>query len=75
MDSPAEVRPYRSNEKKLDEKTVSCYFVGYAEWSWRYKFYDPANRTIFETNTIMFFEDILISEENNMHQSINLDEN
>jgi hypothetical protein len=40
-----------------------------------YKLYDPANRTIFEINTVKFFEDISVSGENNMHQSINLDEN
>jgi len=28
---PAEARPYKPNEKKLDERTVSCYFFGYSE--------------------------------------------
>ena len=28
---PAEARPYRPHERKLDSKTVSSYFVGYAE--------------------------------------------
>ena len=31
---PAQARPYRPNEKKLDERIVSCYFFGYAERSW-----------------------------------------
>jgi hypothetical protein len=31
--SPAEARFYKPNKKKLDEKTVSCYFFGYAERS------------------------------------------
>ena len=57
---PAEARPYRPQEKKLDERTVSCYFVGYAERSRGYKFYDPTNRTIFETNTVKFFEDVMV---------------
>jgi hypothetical protein len=63
--SPAEAKPYRPNEKKLDEKTISCYFIGYAERSRGYKFYDPANRTIFETNTFKFFEDISVRGEKN----------
>jgi hypothetical protein len=44
---PAEARPYRPQEKKLDERTVSCYFIGYAERSRGYKFYDPTNRIFF----------------------------
>ena len=28
---PTHARPYRLYEKKLDKKTVSCYFVGYSE--------------------------------------------
>ncbi|WKA02042.1 hypothetical protein VitviT2T_020282 [Vitis vinifera] len=30
---PAEAKPYRPNEKKLDSRTMSCYFVGYFERS------------------------------------------
>ena len=37
----AETRPYRPNEKKLDLKTMSCFFIRYLERSGRYKFYDP----------------------------------
>jgi hypothetical protein len=61
---PAEARPYRSQEKKLDERTISCYFIGYAERSRGYKFYDPTNRTIFETNTVKFFEDVMVQRGN-----------
>ena len=25
---PAEARPYKPNEKKLDARTISCYFIG-----------------------------------------------
>ena len=28
---PTEARPYKPNEKKLDSKTVNCYFVGYSK--------------------------------------------
>ena len=55
---PAEARPYRPNEKKLDSKTVSSYFIGYSERSRGYKFYDPTSRSIFETGCAKFFEDV-----------------
>ena len=51
---PAEARPYRPYEKKLDSKTVSSYFIGYSERSMGYKFYDPTLRSIFETGTATF---------------------
>ena len=54
---PAEVRPYRPNERKLDSRTVSCYFVGYPERSKGYKFYDPSSRSFFETGNAKFIED------------------
>jgi transposase InsO family protein len=55
---PAEARPYRPNEKKLDERTVSCYFIGYAERSRGYKFYNPTEHSVFETGNANFFEDV-----------------
>ena len=55
---PAEARPYRPNEKKLDSRTMSCYFVGYSERSRGYKFYDPTTRSIFEMGNATFLEDI-----------------
>ena len=27
---PAEARPYKLNEKKLDSRIISCYFIGYS---------------------------------------------
>ena len=53
---PIEVRNYRPNEKKLEPRTVSSYFIGYSEQSRGYKFYDPKSKTIFETGTTTFFE-------------------
>jgi len=38
---PAEARPYKPNERKLDSRTVNSYFIGYYERSRGYKFYDP----------------------------------
>jgi hypothetical protein len=48
----------------LDEKTVSCYFIRYAERSRGYKFYDPTNRIIFDTNTVKFFDDVIVQRGN-----------
>ena len=55
---PAEARPYRPNEKKLDSKTISCYSIGYSERSRGYKFYDPITKLIFETVDARYFEDV-----------------
>ena len=55
---PAEARPYRPNEKKLDSRTVSCYFVGYAERSRGFKFYNPTTKSFFETGNARFLEDV-----------------
>ncbi|KAF7822057.1 Retrovirus-related Pol polyprotein from transposon TNT 1-94 [Senna tora] len=55
---PAEARPYKPIEKNLDSRTVSCFFVGYSERSKGYKFYDPSNRSFFETRNAKFIEDV-----------------
>ncbi|KAF2318093.1 hypothetical protein GH714_041438 [Hevea brasiliensis] len=52
------MRPYRPNEKKLDSRTVSCYFIGYSERSRGYKFYDPMTKSIFKIGNARFFEDV-----------------
>jgi hypothetical protein len=43
---------------------VTCYFIGYVERSHGYKFYDPTNRIVFETNTVKFFEDVMVQRGN-----------
>ena len=53
----AEARSYRPNKKKLDSRTLSCYFVGYSERSMGFKFYDPSSRSFFETGNARFLED------------------
>ena len=58
---PAKVRPYKPNEKKLDSKTVSCYFVGYFERSNGFKFYDPSIRSFFEMSNAKFVENVELS--------------
>ncbi|KAK0593122.1 hypothetical protein LWI29_031372 [Acer saccharum] len=55
---PAEARPYRPYEKKLDSKTVGSYFIGYYKRFKGYKFYDPTLRSVFEMGTATFFEDV-----------------
>ena len=54
----AKARPYRPYEKKLDSRTVSCYFIGYSKRSRGYKYYDPTTKSIFETGNARFFEDV-----------------
>ena len=59
----AEARMYHPNEKKLDPRTISCYFIGYSEKSKGYKFYCPqAHTRIQETHNAKFFEDQDIAE-------------
>ncbi|RVW22637.1 Retrovirus-related Pol polyprotein from transposon TNT 1-94 [Vitis vinifera] len=58
---PAEARPYKPNEKKLDSRIVSCYFVGYSERSRGFKFYDPSTRSFFEMGNAKFIEDVELS--------------
>ncbi|KAL6338645.1 hypothetical protein AAG906_021462 [Vitis piasezkii] len=58
---PAEARPYKPNEKKLDSRTMSCYFEGYSERSRGFKFYDPSSRSFFETGNARFIEDVELS--------------
>ena len=55
--SVAKAWPYRSQESKLDSRTNSNYFVGYAERSRGYKFYDPTLRSFFEMGNARFLEE------------------
>ena len=54
----AEARPYRPHEKKLDSRTISCYFIGYSERSRGYKLYDLTTKSFFETRNARFFKDV-----------------
>ena len=58
-----EVRPSRLNEKKLDSRIMSCYFIGYSKRSKRCMFYDPMAKLIFELGNAWLFEDIEFVEE------------
>jgi hypothetical protein len=58
----SEVRIYNPQEKKLDPRTISGYFIGYAERSKGYKFYCPSHRTrIVESRNENFLENDLNS--------------
>ena len=55
---PAAARHYRPNEKKLNSRMVSCYFIGYSKRSGGYKFYDPTTKSILELGNARFFKDV-----------------
>ena len=53
----AEIRVYNPQEKKLDARTISGYFIGYPEKSKGYRFYCPTHNTrIVETGNARFIE-------------------
>ena len=57
---PSEVRIYNPQEKKLDPRTVSGYFIGYVERSKGYRFYCPSHNTrIVESRNAKFLENDL----------------
>ena len=54
---PAKVRVYNPHEKKLDSRTISGFFDGYAEKSKGYRLYCPSHNTrIFKTRNARFIE-------------------
>ncbi|RVW23780.1 Retrovirus-related Pol polyprotein from transposon TNT 1-94 [Vitis vinifera] len=58
----SEVRIYNPQEKKLDLRTISGYFIGYAEKSKGYRFYCPSHSTrIVESRNAKFLEYDLVS--------------
>jgi transposase InsO family protein len=60
---PAEVRPYDPSLKKLDPRSVSGYFVGYANKSKGYRFYCPSySMRIVESKRAVFLEGDSVNE-------------
>ncbi|PHT84733.1 BEL1-like homeodomain protein 2 [Capsicum annuum] len=54
---PTKVRVYNPQEKKLDSRTISGFFIGYPEKSKGYRFYCPNRSTrIVETGNARFIE-------------------
>ena len=59
---PSKVRIYNPQEKKLYPRTISGYFIGYAERSKGYRFYCPSHSTrIMESRNAKFLENDFIS--------------
>ncbi|KAL4342158.1 hypothetical protein GQ457_08G026470 [Hibiscus cannabinus] len=72
---PSEVRIYNAQEKKLDPRTISGYFIGYAEKSKGYRFYCPSNNTrIVESRNAKFLENDSISGSDLSRNSIPVDQ-
>ncbi|KAL4310044.1 hypothetical protein GQ457_01G035740 [Hibiscus cannabinus] len=72
---PSEVRIYNPQEKKLDPRTISGYFIGYAEKSKGYRFYCPSNSTrIVESRNAKFLENDSVSGSDLSRNSIPVDQ-
>ena len=68
---PFEVRIYNPQEKKLDLRTISGYFIGYAEKSKGYRFYCPSHATrIVESRNVKFLNNDLISGIGQFHDTL-----
>ncbi|KAL6315675.1 hypothetical protein AAG906_005765 [Vitis piasezkii] len=60
----SEVRIYNPQEKKLDPRTISGYFIGYAKKSKGYRFYCPSHSTrIVESRNVKFPEYDLVGSD------------
>ncbi|GMP36789.1 hypothetical protein CsSME_00008798 [Camellia sinensis var. sinensis] len=72
---PAEAKIFNPQIKKLDPRTISCYFIGYPERSKGFRFYCPTHSTrIVETRNAVFLEDENISGSMNL-KNISSEEN
>ena len=71
MGMPSKIRVYNPQEKKLDPRTISGYFIGYAKRSKAYRFYCPSYHTkIVESRNAKFLENDSISGRDRTHDSI-----
>ncbi|KAK9074591.1 hypothetical protein SSX86_007189 [Deinandra increscens subsp. villosa] len=71
---PAEAKLYNPQQRKLDMKKVSCFFIGYPERSKGFRFYCPSHYTrIVETRHAKFLENSNVSG-SNVHQDLILQE-
>ncbi|TYK04878.1 Retrovirus-related Pol polyprotein from transposon TNT 1-94 [Cucumis melo var. makuwa] len=64
---PVEARP---NERKLDPRTISCYFVGYFEHSQGFKFYNPTLKLFFEIENAKFLEGVEFEGEDDIKKVV-----
>ena len=59
---PAEIRVHNLHERKLDPRTISGYFIGYAEKSKGYRFHCPSySIRIMESRNAKFLKNDVIS--------------
>ena len=65
------MKVYNPQKKKLDPRTISGYFVGYAKWSKGYKFYCSSYhiRTV-ESRNVKFLKNNLISGRDQFHNIV-----
>ena len=54
----------------MEPRTISCYFVGYSEHSWGFKFYDPTSKSFFETGNAKFLKDVEFEGEDNIKKVV-----
>ncbi|KAM1649269.1 hypothetical protein ACFX14_010564 [Malus domestica] len=73
----AEAKVYNPKGRKLDPKTASCFFVGYAERSKGFRFYYPNshNTRIVETRKAVFMENNLEQDSGNHDDEFIFEEN
>ena len=65
------MRIYNPQEKKLDPRTISGYFIGYAEKSKGYRFYFLSHTTrIVESRNMKFLENDLVSGSGQFHDTL-----
>ena len=68
---PTEAQLYNSQQKKIDPKIVSCYFIGYPKRSKDFRFYCPSHTTrVIETGTARFIEDSENSESGESYYAV-----
>jgi hypothetical protein len=58
---PTEAKVFNPTQKKLDDMTVSCHFIGYSERLKGFRFYCPDRHTKFvEMRHAVFLEDEMV---------------
>ena len=68
---PAEMRVYNPNERKLDPRTTSGFFIGYPLASKGFRFYGPGHQTrIVESLNAKFLEDHIDSSSSQSSESL-----
>ena len=66
-----ELRIYNPQENKLDPRTISGHFIGYAEKSKGYRFHYPSHTTrIVESRNVKFLENDLVSRSGQFHDAL-----